>query len=162
MGLCRLIYRSVATVDVVSNQTLSELERLASDFNAKHDITGLLVLSGNTFLQVLEGNSREITELFGHIQADQRHNQVELIMFEPAVDRLFDDWNMRLVDLYDLPGEKRALMSSKYEAEGGNILVPQNVHLVYAFLFDTKFFCLSAPWSDLRHSTPSNDELKTG
>lgn len=71
---------------------------------------------------------------------------MELVTFEKTVERYFDDWNMRLVDLDDLPGEKRAMMRSKYEGQDGNILVPNDVHTVYAFLFDAKHLCGSTPW----------------
>ncbi len=147
MKSCRLIYRSISTAEVVSNQTLRDLERKSSERNAKEGITGLLVLSGNIFLQVLEGSALDVTGLFGRIIPDKRHRQVELVTFESGIERYFDDWNMRLVDLDDLPGEKRTLMATKYAGKDGAILVPTDVHLVYAFLFDAKHLCLSAPWS---------------
>ena len=146
MTLCRLIYKSIATAEVVSNETLRDLENKAGESNAVKGITGLLVLTGNVFLQVLEGAAVDITELFGRISADKRHRRLELITYEPAASRLFDEWGMRLVDLYDLPGEKRALMAEKYAGDNGEISVPDDLHLVYAFLLDAKHVCLSAPW----------------
>lgn len=146
MKSCRLIYRSISTAEVVSNQTLRDLERTSSERNAKEGITGLLVLSGNIFLQVLEGSARDITGLFARILPDKRHCQVELVTFESGIEHYFDNWNMRLVDLDDLPGEKRTLMATKYAGKDGAILVPTDVHLVYAFLFDAKHLCLSEPW----------------
>lgn len=146
MQVSRLIYRSVSTAELVSNETLRDLERQSSIANAKHDITGLLVLSGNVFLQVLEGASRDITELFGKIIRDERHQLVELITFENAMERYFADWNMRLVDLYDLPGDKRSLMASKYASDNGGIVLPNVVHAVYALLLDVKNLCDSTPW----------------
>ena len=147
MTLCRLIYKSIATAEVVSNETLRDLESKAVESNAAKGITGLLVLTGNVFLQVLEGPAVDVTELFGRISKDKRHRRLELITFEPKVSRLFDEWGMRLVDLYDLPGEKRALMAAKYAGENGEIGVPGDQHLVYAFLLDAKHACVSAPWS---------------
>ena len=38
-------------------------------------------------------------------------------------------------------------MAAKYAGKDGNILVPTDVHLIYAFLFDAKHLCLSEPWS---------------
>lgn len=146
MQPCRLIYRSVSAEEIISNETLRDLETNSAAANAKHGITGLLVLSGNVFLQVLEGAGRDITELFGKIICDKRHQRVELITFESAVERYFEDWNMRLVDLYDLPGDKRALMASKFNSDNGNIVIPNSLHAVYAFLFDVKHLCSSTPW----------------
>jgi hypothetical protein len=65
---------------------------------------------------------------------------------------------MRAVDLYDLPGEKRALMAAKYEGKDGMILVPDDETLVTAFLLDAKFVCSSSPWQtggDSENAIPS-------
>ena len=83
MKSCRLIYKSISISKVVSNQTLLDLEHKSSERNAKENITGLLILSGNVFLQVLEGSAQAITGLFGRIVSDKRHRQVELISFDP-------------------------------------------------------------------------------
>lgn len=147
MQIHRLIYKSTATAEVVSNETLRDLESQAAAANAGKDITGLLVLSGNMFVQVLEGAADELTALFGRIMQDKRHHQVTLITFQPVVERCFEDWTMRLVDLYDLPGEKRTLMQSKYRQEQDDILLPTEVHEVHAFLLDARYFCLSSPWA---------------
>ena len=147
MHIHRLIYKSVATAEVVSNETLRELESQAAAANAEKEITGLLVLSGNVFVQVLEGPAEELTALFGRIMQDKRHQQVTLVTFQPVVERCFEDWTMRLVDLFDLPGEKRALMQSKYRQDKDDILLPTEVHEVHAFLLDARYVCLSSPWS---------------
>lgn len=55
MNLCRLIYRSVATAEMVSNQTLRDLEAKAFAANSEHGITGLLVLSGSVFFTGTRG-----------------------------------------------------------------------------------------------------------
>ena len=141
----RLIYRSLATEEVVSNEALRDIESKASANNSTKGITGLLVLSGKTFAQVLEGPALDLTELFGRIMADKRHRQVQLVSFESGVERGFDDWNMRLVDLYDLPGDQRALMAAKYPAKGGDISVPSETHLIHAFMLDAKYICRSVP-----------------
>lgn len=147
MNLCRLIYKSVTTAKkMVSNQTLHNLEVESSVANAEHSITGLLVLSGDVYLQVLEGAGRDVTELFGKIIIDKRHQLVELVSFEAVAERFFDDWNMRLVDLHDFPGDKRAVMTSKYVTQDGNIQIPNDVHKVHAFLLDVKHLCDSTPW----------------
>jgi len=147
MTLCRLIYKSIATAEVVSNETLRDLERKSGDSNMAKGITGLLVLTENVFLQVLEGSAVDVTDLFGRISADKRHRRLELVTFEPAASRLFDEWGMRLVDLYDLPGDKRALMAAKYANDNGEIAIPDDPHLVYAFLLDAKHVCVSTPWN---------------
>jgi len=149
MNSYRLIYKSVATEKVVSNQTLRNLESQAAEANAAKGITGLLLLSGNVFLQVLEGSAGDLTDLFGRIMQDERHHRLELITFDAAPERLFDDWNLRLIDLYDLPGEKRAVMAAKYQQSEGSILIPDDKHLVYALLLDARHLCASMPWGSV-------------
>jgi len=156
MSRCRLIYKSTSTAEVVSNKTLRNLEQRASDNNKRKGITGLLVLTGNEFLQVLEGGAADVTHLFGQICSDSRHHGLELITFELEVLPLFNEWGMRLVDLYDLPGDKRALISQKYAGKDGEICVPNDPHLVYAFLLDAKHVCTSTPWRD-RDSLSASD-----
>ena len=146
MKLSRLIYKSTATAEVISNRTLRDIEEQASAANTEKGITGLLVLTGNIFLQVLEGSSRDVTALFGKIIGDKRHHDVELVTFQPIGARCFDEWSMRTVDLYDLPGDRRALMAAKYGEKDGVIAMPDDEHLVHAFLLDARFVCSSTPW----------------
>ncbi len=71
---------------------------------------------------------------------------MELVTFQPIGGRCFDEWSMRTVDLYDLPGDKRALMAAKYGGKDGVIAIPEDQYLVHAFLLDAKFVCSSTPW----------------
>jgi len=152
MKRSRLIYTSTATAEVVSNETLRDLAGRAASANAERRITGLLILSGNRFLQVLEGPHRHVNALFRNIMRDPRHREVELVSFEPMDTAYFEDWDMRLVDLYDLPRQPRDYLSAKYRHKDGNILIPDRLHEVYALLLDAKALCLSNPWS-----TPGQD-----
>ena len=55
MGDCRLIYRSTCSASFLPNEDLRSLVHQSADHNAEQGITGLLLLSGDQFLQVLEG-----------------------------------------------------------------------------------------------------------
>jgi len=147
MRLSRLIYRSTATADVVSNATLGALESSAAIANQRADITGLLILSGTRFMQALEGDPVEVTALFGRIMADKRHHRVELMTFESIANRCFEDWNMRLVDLHDLPGDKRSYLRDKYPSRDGDILIPDDLCHAHALLLDARQLCLTTPWN---------------
>ncbi len=142
----RLIYKSLATAESVSNETLANLEDTAAANNQAQAINGLLVLSGNAFIQVLEGPAEKLTALFARIVGDKRHRKVELISFETHIPAEFDDWNMRLVDMHDLPGQVRKQMLEKYGQSHEQIKVPKTLPGVYAFLMDAKYLCLSSPW----------------
>lgn len=145
MQRCRLIYKSKSTSDYPSNEEIRDITAKATKHNAEQGITGLLVLSGNCFLQVLEGPYREVNALFSRIMRDPRHEQVELITFEALETHYFDKWHMRLVDLYDLPSGPRELLAGKYPNQDGSIRIPEHIHEVYALLLDAKAICASSP-----------------
>ncbi len=144
---CRLIYRSAASEQTLSNEALARLQQGATEKNARFGVTGMLVLSGDQFLQVLEGDADKVNQLYARIVVDPRHHSVELISYEQITQRFFDTWAMRLVDLYDLPLQPRQFLMKKYSSLDGVVQIPDQLNLVYALLLDAKLFCLSEPWS---------------
>ena len=162
MQLCRLIYKSRATDDAMSNHDIRKLVEGAAAANARNRITGLLLLTGDRFLQVLEGPYAEVNQLFVRIVRDSRHQDIELITFEPLETRYFDAWNMHLVDLYDLPREQRALLAAKYRHHDGSLDIPEHLHEVYGLLLDARALCLHAPWQGAAGQVSDNDEAAAG
>lgn len=147
MRTCRLIYKSVAREETLSNQALSELQETSARNNEQRGITGLLALSGNQFLQALEGDGDSVNDLYAKIVNDPRHHKVRLISFESATERYFEDWAMRLVDLYDLPLQPRKYLARKYSNLDDTVKIPDQINLVYSLLLDAKTICLNVPWS---------------
>ena len=87
-----------------------ELERLfsyAKNENAKKDITGLLLFSEGTFVQVLEGENKTVNFLFESIMRDRRHDHVTIMMDRPIEKRLFDSYETNSVLFGDLQGKKK-------------------------------------------------------
>jgi hypothetical protein len=138
MSECRLIYRSVSTDEFVSNETVREIAEKGATNNRKQNITGLLVLTGREFLQVLEGPVVEVNALYQKICLDPRHNQVVLIKYELIRSRQFEDWSMRLVDLWDIPGTTREFLKSKYLTVDEVIQIPCDAMAVQSLLLDAK------------------------
>lgn len=135
---CRLVYRSVATEEVISNEGLHDLAETSDGNNRKSGITGLLIYTGREFLGVLEGPERAVNALFQKVCRDRRHKLIRLIVFELAGQTYFEDWDMRLIDLFDLPGERRKLFLDKYPHEDGMVRIPDRLHEVYSLLLDAK------------------------
>lgn len=117
----------------------------SSKNNLRDKITGLLLLSGDRFLQVLEGDSKAVNRLYGKIYQDSRHREVELISFESIDVPYFETWGMRLVDLYDLPTHPRQFLMDKYEHLDGDIQIPSRLHEVFSLLLDAKALCQPNP-----------------
>ncbi|MGF1643349.1 MAG: BLUF domain-containing protein [Thiotrichales bacterium] len=148
MSKCRLIYKSLATEPLLSNEALNELMLLSAASNREQRINGLLLLTGKRFLQVLEGPEKAVNRLFDKIMRDPRHHEVNLIAYEPIGPTYFEEWNMRLVDLYDLPSRERECFTRKYAHKDGMLLIPDQLHLVYALLLDARAFCLDHSWAE--------------
>ena len=146
MKNCRLIYRSVSTEEIPSNEDLLKLSEEASANNLRDGITGLLVLSGSEFLQVLEGPVAKVNALFQKISRDPRHHTVELIFYEEVSETYFGNWDMRMVDLHDLPKETRRIFMEKYQHEDGIVSIPSKPQLTFALLLDVKAICLNKAW----------------
>lgn len=98
IALRRVVYLSQA------KQAFShaELLRLCAGFsaaNARSQITGVLVMAGNCFLQEFEGEQHAVEVLLRRIQADARHSGMVLMADEPVRSRAFAQWNMGCIHL---------------------------------------------------------------
>ncbi len=82
--------RSVASVLLLILNT-------AKVHNKTNDITGVLLVSGNTCLQVLEGPSQALAHLMYRINRDTRHRNVKMVINTKIEKRIFNQWNMKLI-----------------------------------------------------------------
>lgn len=98
----QLLYLSKAT-KAMSRQDLTKLQIEAYKFNKTQKITGALLYSKGTFIQVLEGDSVKVVDLYERIKLDQRHESVQRLFFSEIRQRIFGDWSMAL---YVLDGKQ--------------------------------------------------------
>ncbi|GAB1385872.1 BLUF domain-containing protein [Melaminivora sp.] len=98
--LVRLLYVSRA-VDT-SPSAIEAILTQSRQHNPASGITGVLCYGGGIFLQAIEGGRKAVSELFGHIQCDKRHRDVELLAFEEISERRFGGWTMGQVNLAKL------------------------------------------------------------
>ncbi|MEM9017071.1 MAG: BLUF domain-containing protein [Verrucomicrobiota bacterium] len=143
MNLCRLIYKSKTSWDILSNETLTDLATRSARRNSAADITGMLILSGESFLQVLEGPDEAVNRLYAKIMRDELHSEVTLLTYEQIPARSFADWSMRIVDLNDLPIAERNTFRRKYDDTEGYVEIPNDTLRAVALLFDAKAVCLA-------------------
>jgi hypothetical protein len=141
MSRCRLIYKSTLVDDCFGAEELEQLAEHSAARNAERNITGLLVVSGDRFLQALEGPVRAVNSLYRDLLLDPRHDNVTLITYEPLGPAYFSDWHMAMLDLYNLPLEPRKLLMAKYESHDGQVKIPERIHQVYALLLDARAIC---------------------
>lgn len=91
--LYRLIYCSQTSAPM-SPQDVQLLLDKARRSNRLHDISGMLVFDSQYFLQAIEGNRQALSNLYGNLVRDKRHQRLLLLGFEPIERRSFSDWTM--------------------------------------------------------------------
>src|SRR5689334_19346571 len=91
--LVRCLYasRAAATAD---GAVLDDILNQSRKRNPALGITGLLCVSGDVFIQVIEGGREEVCELYNAIVRDPRHTQVRLLSYEEITERRFGAWTM--------------------------------------------------------------------
>lgn len=82
--------------------------------NFRRRITGMLLYKDGHFMQVLEGDERDVLDVFADILKDHRHKSVDTLRTEYIQHRNFPDWSMGFVnvdnlDTSSLPGFTRFL-----------------------------------------------------
>ncbi|MEE4186739.1 MAG: phosphate-starvation-inducible PsiE family protein [Gammaproteobacteria bacterium] len=91
--MLRVTYVSSAT-SAMSKDDLMALLHQCREYNSENGITGMLLYSNGTFLQVLEGNETEIDSLLATISTDPRHTDVRMLDRQPIEQRMYGDWSM--------------------------------------------------------------------
>ena len=85
-----------------SPATLRAILESSRKNNTKHGITGILVATGDSFIQVLEGGRAQVCETYNHITQDKRHSNVTILSFEEITQRSFEGWSMGEVSVAQL------------------------------------------------------------
>jgi hypothetical protein len=106
--LIHIVYVSEAIVEFSDTDIRALLQR-ARAHNASIEVTGILLLVGRSFFQILEGPPEPVARLYQKIERDKRHTRVVKLIDEPTEDRDFRDWSMGLArvtskELAVLPG----------------------------------------------------------
>jgi hypothetical protein len=96
--LVRCLYASRAAAPLTVAAVDSILEQSRRN-NPKHGITGMLCVSEDIFIQVLEGGRDEVCELFNTIVRDPRNAHVRILVFEEISERRFGNWTMGQVQI---------------------------------------------------------------
>ena len=79
--LTRAVYVSSA-YEGIDKTTVENILETARTRNAQMGITGILICAGNQFIQLIEGEEKEIEGLLKLIQRDRRHHDMELLVKE--------------------------------------------------------------------------------
>lgn len=111
--LKRVIY--VSQHKDYSNGNLKNITETSRKNNPAKSISGCLICGSNSYLQLLEGPSSFVDELYLKIMSDNRHENIKNLNEETIDTRLFSSWSMR-IDPFD------NVMWSDDELNAGNFL----------------------------------------
>ena len=110
----RVMYMSTAT-RFMPDSELEELLETSRKNNKERSLTGLLIVKGRTFLQCLEGDKKDVEEVYEKISKDDRHMNIIDLIEEDIQTRMFPNWEMgykNLKTLDDIKSEKIRKISS--------------------------------------------------
>ena len=96
--LVRCLYASRAATGTGA-AILDEILVQSRRNNPAKGITGMLCVSNDVFIQLLEGGRDEVCDLYNAIVRDPRHQNVRLLAYDEISQRQFGSWTMGRVDL---------------------------------------------------------------
>ncbi|NJM13585.1 MAG: BLUF domain-containing protein [Synechococcaceae cyanobacterium SM1_2_3] len=135
MKLHRLIYVSDQR-EYIEFTDLKEIMAKSETNNAELEITGLLLMIGQKFLQVLEGSAAEVNSLYERILRDSRHKKIKLISYTPIHDRHFKDWSMKGINWSSIKPDIQSFLYKKYGQSEKVVTVPEDPWLAFSLLYD--------------------------
>lgn len=87
-------YASLTAWDLPHAAVL-RLARQAWSFNIRVGITGVFVVTGDRFRQIIEGEYAVVLPLASRILGDRRHRAIRIERFGLLAERRFDDWTVQ-------------------------------------------------------------------
>jgi hypothetical protein len=93
MALFEIIYTSLAR-ESTHVEDVANILASSETNNRALAITGLLLCDGDRYIQILEGEQKDIELLFDTISQDIRHDNLELLHKGEILDRSFENWRM--------------------------------------------------------------------
>lgn len=91
--LAQLIYASEASAPMLSD----DIEGILKDARKKNsslDLTGILMFDRQFFLQLIEGDPQQLSDLYARLAMDRRHKRLKILQFDAIEQRTFSDWSM--------------------------------------------------------------------
>jgi len=133
--MVRLIYKSDSTVPMNWRNVGGILAKSTRN-NDRDSLTGALLVGKKHFLQVLEGDFEAVNRTFQRILRDKRHRNVRLIEFGAVESRLFPEWEMRGVGVFEFDPPLSAPLVAKYGEEDGALRFPEQGWRALALIED--------------------------
>lgn len=105
----RLIYVSTA-VEGLTDDDIESILNASQSNNDERYLTGFLAHNERAFMQALEGERREVLDIYDRIKSDNRHSGAVQIIGEPIERRAFPDWTMNYHRVDDKDGSSTMVL----------------------------------------------------
>lgn len=92
-NLIELIYSSDTHTNI-NEQALLSLLSVSRRHNNQTKISGMLTYDNACFVQLIEGEEKDVLALFERIKNDTRHYNIALLYQGKINERAFEDWSM--------------------------------------------------------------------
>ena len=131
--MIHLVYVSSATKEMSIGDLNSLLEQSRAR-NKRQNITGMLLYIGGNYIQVLEGDEKDVCEIYNSILDDSRNEGNIIVEEESIKERDFPTWSMgfQSIENSEMEGYSRFLMDNMRPED---IAINQSsvVELLYLF-----------------------------
>jgi hypothetical protein len=133
----RLIYKS-RSKETIDWELVNSIIGTSQQGNAELDVSGVLLATRSHFLQVLEGSFEKVNQLYYTIVQDPRHDQVQLISFSCAEERIFNSWTMHGIGVFNFNKELGDRLRQTYGEEDGEVRFPTEDWQALALIADIR------------------------
>ncbi|MEN9991675.1 MAG: hypothetical protein RLZZ224_1377 [Verrucomicrobiota bacterium] len=99
-----------------TNEDFDDIESKSVLANNARDVTGLLIVKGESILQILEGREAAVRELYAKIEADPRHEITRLVSAVEDDERYLLTWSMVVRSMQGMPQEILQQFDDIYQA----------------------------------------------
>lgn len=106
-------YLYISTAPTLPRDEVEAILAASARNNPARGITGLLLFNGRNFLQLLEGEEREVTALMDTITADPRHSGVSVLDRRAIAQRACPDWAMKRVLIAESIANRRDMLEGE-------------------------------------------------
>ena len=79
-------------------ENISALLLKSRTYNLTNAITGCLLYYDQKFIQLIEGDEKNVQDLYQRISKDPRHTDIMVLGENHIEERTFADWNMAYLD----------------------------------------------------------------
>ncbi len=93
----RITYISSYSEELTS-EDIEEIGRVSVANNKRDNLTGVLICLRGNFYQIIEGDSKLLSDCFNRIQQDPRHSNIFILNIEKNIEeRQYGQWNMKTI-----------------------------------------------------------------